>query len=330
VLTIGLKKMVASRLIVAFPLILSTIIINFTIVHLAPGSPVDYMLSGAISGLPGGIPPGYLEAMKAKFGLDKPLHEQLVLYIVNVLKGDLGFSFVYNRPVIQVITEALPATLLLTISGFVVGVCLGLITGVKSSERPYSLTDNVVTTSSLWLWSVPIFWLGMMMLLLFSFQLNLFPAQGMSDPGVKGFEYYLSVASHLFLPVATLGVAQFALYTRFTRASMLEILSKDYITTARSKGCSRRAIYYYHALRNALLPIVTVLGLRVPHLLMGSVLVETVFAWPGLGRLLFESISRRDYPIIQGIFLIFSIITIVANLLMDVTYGYLDPRIRYK
>ena len=316
---------VIKRAIVSIPLIFLIIVVNFAIIHLAPGDPVDFMVSGMEAV---GLPPGYLEELRAKFGLDKPLHEQLLIYIYNVLRGDLGYSFIFRRPVLDIILSALGSTLLLTVTGFLISITLGIFIGIKCAEKPYSVFDNVASTSSLLIWSMPLFWLGMMLLLVFALYLGYFPAGGMYDVHATGYQRTLSVIRHLTLPAVCLGLGQFAVMTRFTRASMLEVLRSDYITTAWSKGCSPRTVYYRHAFRNALLPITTLLALRIRGLFMGSVVVETVFSWPGLGGLLYDSIMRRDFTLIMAIFIVYALLTIVSTLLSDLVYGYLDPRIR--
>jgi peptide/nickel transport system permease protein len=206
---------------------------------------------------------------------------------------------------------------------------LGILTGIKSSEKVYSLTDNVNTIFSLLLWAMPGFWFAMILIQVLAVNFDLLPAQSIVDIGVVGFERIKSLILHLIMPITVLSLGGFASYTRYTRTSMLEVLKKDYILTAWSKGATPKMVYRKHAFRNAALPLITLIALRMRGLFMGSVLIETVFSYPGLGMLLYKSISRRDYNVIQGIFLIYTILTLLSNIVADVAYAYLDPRIRY-
>jgi peptide/nickel transport system permease protein len=225
----------------------------------------------------------------------------------------------------------MPATLYLMVNALILASIVGVISGVISAMKPYSLYDNFITVVSIISYSLPVFWMGQMMLIYFSLKLNLFPISGMISQreGYMGFRYALDVGYHLVLPVLTLSSRHIALTARLTRAAMIETMSADYIVTARAKGLSEKRVLIGHGLRNALLPVVTIVGLSFRYLLAGSVLVETVFAWPGLGRLMYDSISMRDYPILMGILLIISASVIIVNLLTDILYGFLDPRVRY-
>lgn len=316
---------IVKRILIAIPLVFAIMTVNFVIIHSAPGDPVSFMISG------GEIASAEFIAMKrAELGLDKPLYIQLLIYIGNVLRGDLGYSFIFNRPVVQVIGERLKATLLLTVTSFVVTVMVGILAGVSASKRPYSRIDAAFTITALGVYSMPDFWVGMIAILIFSVRLKITPIFGMVDVGLSGWEYWASVLKHLALPGITLGLARLALYSRLSRASMLEVMRQDYITTAWAKGCDERTVFYKHGLRNAMLPLVTVMGFQTSFLFAGAVLIETVFAWPGIGRLLYDSIFVRDYLMVQSLFLVFSILTIAGNLIADIAYAFLDPRIRYK
>ena len=322
----SMRKYATSRLIQSLPLIIVIITLNWFIMHLAPGDPVSYLVSGEEY-----MPPGYLEVLKERYGLDQPLYVQFWKYLTTVLQGDFGHSYYYKDPVIDVLFLYLPRTILLTATAFLFSLVIGVFAGVTSARKPYSITDNVSTSISLIVWSMPFFWMGILGILFFTFQLNLFPVQGMIDPpGLPGVGRFFEITWHLFVPALIFGLGQFALYQRFTRASMLEVMKHDYILTARSKGLAEQDVVYGHALRNALLPLVTLVGLRVAYLFTGSVLIETVFSWPGLGKVLFESIGKRDYTLLMGIFVIFSLMVIICNLIADLTYSYLDPRIRYR
>ncbi|MBQ03939.1 hypothetical protein CL673_04400 [Candidatus Bathyarchaeota archaeon] len=319
-----MKKIVATRLLQAIPLIFIIITINFVIMQLAPGDPVDFLVSGLE-----GVPSGYLDMVKAKYGFDKPMHEQLIIYMSNLLRGEFGFSFYFQQPVIKTMIPALRNTLLLTGTSLIIELS-GIILGIIASKKVYSLTDNVITVSTLVTFNMPYFWLAILFLLIFGLHLGLFPITGMYTIGTTGMEKIYSMMWHLVLPATCLSIGRIALYTRYTRASMLEVLKLDYITTAWAKGCSERTILFRHAFRNALIPIVTVITLRLRMLFTGAVLVETVFAWPGMGRLIYDSIFRRDYNVIMANFLVIAIITILLNILADIIYAYVDPRVRYQ
>lgn len=323
----ALKWYIARRIPQSIALVFVAIILNFAIMHAAPGSPLDYLVgAGEV------ISPEYAARLKAEFGLDKPLYEQLIIYLGKVLVGDFGYSFKYRQPVLDIIATRVPATVLLTGSSILFAIVLGILLGVSASKKPYSILDNFASTVTLLGYSTPTFWLGMILILLLSVQMRLFPTLGMTSAGAEltGWDAVVDMLSHLVLPMVTLGTVYLALYTRLTRASMLEELKKDYILTAWSKGLDERTVYYGHAFRNAMLPVVTVLGLNLGLMLTGATLTETVFAWPGLGRLVYDSLLARDYPVLMGIFVIVSISVILANFIVDILYAFLDPRIRYK
>ncbi len=320
-----MSRYIARRILQAVPLILGVVVLTFLLVHLAPGDPV-YVLVGEH-----GATAEFIEEVRRDFGLDRPLSEQLMIYLGRALRGDLGFSYYYRQAVIALILERLPATLLLMGTQLLVALTAGVGLGVLSARRPNSLLDNMTTMGALVFYSMPVFWSGLMAILLFSSTLDLFPAQGMFSvrtPPV-GVARVLDIAHHLALPALTLGLVNVALYARLTRTSMLEVLGQDYVRTARAKGLRERRVLLDHALRNALLPVLTVTGLNLGRMIGGAVLTETVFGWPGLGRLMFESLARRDFPVLVGMFLFISVAVLIANLLTDLGYGVLDPRIRY-
>lgn len=308
----------------AIPMFFMVITINFIIIHAAPGDPVI-----ALAGEKADIE--YLEMLTVRYGLDKPVHEQLLIYISIVLQGDLGFSYYYEQPVLNLILERMPATLLLMLTAMVFATLLGIGLGVIASKKPYSIKDSIISFVYLIGYSVPTFWLGIILILVFGLRLNLFPIYGMTSPRetYTGIHYVLDVAYHLVLPAFTCSMVYVALYTRLTRGCMLEVLTEDFITTARAKGLDENKVVYRHALKNALLPVITVVGMNTGFLFAGAVLTETVFAWPGLGRLLYQSLYARDYPMLMGILVVISASVIIANLITDIIYSYLDPRIRY-
>ena len=317
-------RFIVRRVIQSVILIFVLIVVNFFLIHLAPGDPVIYL-----AGQSGDEQ--YYALIRAKFGLDKPLLIQLWVYLTNILRGDLGFSLSYQQSVAAVIFSRVPATFLLTGSAIVAATVGGIILGVEAARRENSLFDRAATTFALFTNSFPSFSIGQMLLLFFALYLGLFPAQGISsvNQNLTGAAYLFDLLTHLVLPVLTLAVIEIALIMRLTRTEMLNILNENFITTARAKGVSERKVFYAHALRNALLPIVTVVGANLGMILSGAVLVETVFAYPGLGRLMIEVIAARDYPVLMGLFLLISVSVVVVNFLTDITYTLLDPRIKY-
>lgn len=297
------------------------IIINFTILHLAPGDPAHVM------GGERDVPPEYYVALREKMGLDKPIWQQLLIYMGNILKGDLGYSWINKRPVLDVIFERFPATILLMGTSVILAIVLGTLIGVLSSSRPYSKIDNVNTVMSLVGYSIPNFWLGVMLIIVFGVWLRWLPISGMTSLTTEK-NYIIDVISHMILPAACLTTQNIGYYVRLSRTSMLEVLRLDYITTARAKGCKERTVLVKHALRNALLPIVTSAGFELGFVIAGSSVTETVFGWPGVGMLMVRSIYYRDYPVLLGIFLIISLFVTITNFITDVSYAYLDPRIK--
>lgn len=322
----SLRKHVAKRILYAIPTILIVIILNFFIIHSAPGDPA-VIIAGDVAD------PQYLSMIRSLYGLDRPLYDQFLTYLGKVLVGDLGYSYRYRQPVLDLIIARLPATLLLTLSSIIFATLIGIVLGVRASRKAYSSGDNAITIFSLVGYSMPIAWIGILFLLFFSLQLNLLPAGGLRTIGAQapstGIGLFIDTVIHMILPVTVLGLNALALISRLTRANMLEALGMDYIMTARSKGLSESTVFYKHALKNAMLPIVTVVAAQARWIFAGAILTETVFSWPGIGRLMYDSLTFRDYPTIMGILVITSIIVIAANLIADVLYSFLDPRIRY-
>ncbi|MBN9542053.1 MAG: ABC transporter permease [Alphaproteobacteria bacterium 65-37] len=314
------------RLLYLVPLLLGAVTIVFVLVHMAPGNPVDYIIGES------GADKEMIARLTADMGLDRPLYIQLLRYLGQVATGNLGYSFVSNMPVLELILDRLPATLLLMASQLVFSISLGVGLGVLSARRPNSLLDNSITVFSLASFAVPVFWLGQLLILGFGYYLDWLPIQGMVDlrAGYTGFDLVLDVARHMVLPVLTLTLYNLALILRLTRGSMLEVVGQEYVKVARAKGLSENTVMIKHALRNALLPVVTVVGLEFRALIAGAVLTETVFAWPGLGRLTFDAIHARDYPLLMGMFIFISVLVAVGNLVTDLLYALLDPRIRYR
>lgn len=315
-----------SRLLQGLALVFAVVVLNFVLVHAAPGDPVE-----TIAGASGGMSAQLKAELRTQYGLDKPLPVQLGVYLGKVLSGDLGYSYFFNLPVAGLIAERVPATLLLVMTAVLGSFAIGTVLGVLSSRKPNGLLSQLINTLSLVGFAAPVFWTGIMLVLLFASALPLFPVSGMraiDSAGASGFADMLDVLHHLVLPALTLGLIYLAQYSRLSRASMLDVLGSDFIRTARAKGLSNRVVLYKHALRNALLPVITILGLQFGNVMAGAILVETVFNWPGLGRLAFESVLRRDYPTILGVLLFSSIIVVVMNLITDYCYRLIDPRIK--
>jgi peptide/nickel transport system permease protein len=305
------------------PAVAGIVLLAFIVIHTAPGDPVL-----ALAGEHGDA--AYYAFMRQKFGLDRSLPEQLLAYASRLLHGDLGLSYVHGRPVIDVVIERLPATLLLTTTALTLSSVGGVALGVLAARRADGIADLVLRAGALVAHATPSFWLAQLAAITLALGTGLFPVQGFTDARQSwtGGRYLLDVLHHLVLPALVLAAGELALTTRLTRAGVLEGLATDYARTARAKGLADRAVVH-HALRNAILPLVTVIAGRVGMIATGAVLVETVFAWPGLGQLLLSSIQTRDIPVLLGVFLLVSLVVITANLLTDLTYAWLDPRIRY-
>lgn len=322
----GMLRYAASRLLQALGLVLAVVVLNFVLVHAAPGDPVE-----TIAGASGGMSPELMAQLRTQYGLDKSLPVQLAVYLGKVARGDLGYSYFFNLPVTQMIAERLPATLLLVLSSVLLAFFVGTALGVLSSRKPNGWLSQFITVLSLVGFAAPVFWLGIMLVILLASVFPILPVAGMraiDSTGAGGLADMLDVAQHLVLPTLTLSLVYLAQYSRLARSSMLDVLGSDFIRTARAKGLADRVVLYKHALRNALLPVVTVLGLQFGNVLAGAILVETVFNWPGLGRLAFESVLRRDYPTILGVLLFSSVVVVVMNQLTDLCYRFIDPRIK--
>ncbi len=301
---------VLKRLLLSIPVLIGVSILVFAIIRFVPGDPAR-----AIAGVH--ATPEHIEQVRRELLLDEGLHVQYFVYMGNLLQGDLGRSTYSRRPVTTELRERFPNTVQLAMSAMVIATLVGMTAGIISATRRYSVFDYSSMLAALVGVAAPVFWLGIMFQLFFAVRLGWLPSGGMGS------------LKHLVLPSLTLGLATAALIARITRSSMLDVLRQDYITTARSKGLVERVVTYKHALKNALIPVVTVMGLQFGTLLGGAVLVETVFSWPGIGRLMVDSILRRDYPVVQGSVLLLAVTFVLINLLVDVIYAFLDPRISY-
>ena len=306
-------------------LLVAVLVLNFFMMHLAPGDVADTIAIDA-----GGADEELMATIRMDYGLDLPLWQQLLKYLAKVAVFDLGHSFYYNMPVTELILERLPATLLLVISAQLLAITVGVVLGVMAARKPHGLTSHFVTLLSLVGYSAPVFWTGIMLIILFSSIFPIFPIAGLMDVTVEreGLAHILDILHHLVLPTITLASIFLALYSRLARASMLDVLGSDYVRTAQAKGLSEFLVVYKHALRNALLPVITMAGLVFSGVISGAVLVETVFSWPGLGTLAVQSIVARDTPTILGILFFSSLVVVVANLLTDLVYRIIDPRIK--
>lgn len=316
-----------SRLIQGLALVLAVVVLNFVLVHAAPGDPVE-----TIAGASGGMSEELKAELRAQYGLDRPLVVQLGVYLGKVVRGDLGQSYFFNVSVAGLIAERVPATLLLVVASVLAAFVIGTALGVMSSRKPNGALSQSITVLSLVGFAAPVFWTGIMLIILFASVLPVFPVSGMraveSVTEAGGLADVIDVLHHLVLPALTLSLVYLAQYSRLARASMLDVLGSDFIRTARAKGLSERVVLYKHALRNAVLPVITILGLQFGNVMAGAILVETVFNWPGLGRLAFESVLRRDYPTILGVLLFSSIVVVIMNQLTDLAYRLVDPRIK--
>lgn len=307
--------------------ITAIIVLNFVILHMAPGDTVDFL-----AGEFGVGDTEYLDDLRARFGLDQPLYIQLGQYFWNVLQLDLGYSFRNATPVLDLILGRLPATLILMTTAILIAFTSGLLLGVISARKVNTLTDDVISVFALLCYATPLFWLGLMGIVLFSVKLAGCRRGGMYTIGARFsiVESALDVGRHLILPAMTLALYHMAIYTRLMRASMLEVYNLDYVRTARSKGLTPRRVAFRHVLPNAILPMVTMVGIQIGTLLGGAVLIETVFNWPGLGRLAFDAVFQRDYNLLLGTMLFASTLVVIINLCTDLLYAVLDPRIEIK
>lgn len=329
---------ILERILTAIPLMLGVAVLVFFFMRLSPGDPVDIIM-----GQGGAVSAGEMEQLRREFNLDQPLHIQLAIFLQELARGDLGYSYTQKRPVIQLIGERLPATIELALGGLLFGLLIAIPAGIFSALRQNSAFDRMSMAGAFMGVSMPPFWLGIVLILLFSVRLQWLPVQGRIDlqaglQPVTGFFVLDSLLTgnwtalgsslrHLILPSITLGAAVAAVVARVLRSSMLETMRADYVRMARAKGVPERLVVVRHALRNALIPTVTVVGLQIGVLLGGNMIVETVYGWPGLGRLVVRAIFDRDFPLVQGTVMVYAFIFVMANLLVDVLYTYLNPKV---
>jgi peptide/nickel transport system permease protein len=317
-------RFLVQRVLKMVVMVFAIIVTNFLLVHAAPGDPASVMAGEA-----GAADPQFLAQLRKQFGLDQPLSTQLWIYVSHVARGDLGVSYRQQRPVAGLILERLSATLLLTGTAFVLAIIGGITLGALAARRVGHTSDSLITVLALGFYATPTFWVGLMLVLVFSVWLDWLPSFGMKTVGadLSGGAALLDTARYLVLPGLTLGLFYMAVYARLTRAAMLEVASQDFVRTARAKGVPEGGVQRRHVLRNALLPVITVAGIQAGQLVGGAILVETVFAWPGIGRLAFDALLARDYQILLGVFLTTSVLVLVFNLITDLLYAWIDPRV---
>jgi peptide/nickel transport system permease protein len=320
-----MQRIVARRLAQIIPLVLGVIVLNFTLIQMAPGSLFDVMTAEQQV-----TNPEMLEKLRHLYGVDQPAYIQLFKYIWSVVTLDFGFSYRQNAPVLDVILQQLPATVILMLAAIAIALLVGVTAGVLASVKVNTIWDNLISLGAVFFFAAPSFWLGIMMTVLFAVKLGWLPVGGMRSIGVEqnAIEATFDVMQHLLLPATALGLFYAATYARVMRAAMLEIFRLDFVRTACAKGLSRTRVTIAHVLRNALLPVVTLLGLQLGTVLGGSVVIEAVFSWPGIGSLLFDSVMSRNYPMVLGVLVLGSVVVAIANASVDLIYMRLDPRIR--
>jgi peptide/nickel transport system permease protein len=326
------------RVLATIPVVLLISLLVFLLIHSAPGDPADLLLSDDAS-------PQDIADARRRWGLDQPIYVQYLKFLANVLVGDLGTSFKYSDPVVTLIGQRLPATIELAVVSILIAIVLGVPLGVWAGAKPNSWADNFGSLFGFFGISMPGFWFGIMLILVVSGYLNLLPSSGRSSYGVaQGSEtdFYITKSfftgnmtaawdgiKHIVMPAIALGTNMMGIIMRVTRSSVLEIMAEDYVRTARAKGVSEGTVLWRHVLRNALIPVITVVGLELGTLLSGSIIVETVFAWPGSGSLLISAIQARDYPLITGTVIIYTVAFVTINFTIDILYALIDPRIRF-
>lgn len=318
---------VIRRLLQTVPLLLAVSALVFTLLYLMPGDPLYRMLEG----IPNLRAEDY-ERLRRLYGFDDPIYVQYGKWLWQLVRLNPGYSREFGQPVIDIIWPALKNTLVLTLTAVIIGKLIAILLGIFSAVRQYSIGDYVLTAATFVAYSVPAFWLALMLIIAFSVKLGWLPTSGLVNaeltPGT--WEYFVDAGKHMILPVTVLAISEIIQVQRFMRSSMLEVLRQDYLTTARAKGLSERVVIGRHALKNALIPVVTIIAVTMPRVVGGSAVVETVFAYPGMGRLLFSSIMGNDFVVAMTVVMIIAVTVVFFNLLADIIYGWLDPRIRYQ
>ena len=314
-----MTRYIIRRLLMMIPLLLGLSIFVFVLIRLAPGDPTVFYLPPERA-----ADPAIRLKVMARLGLDQPLHIQYFRWLTSALQGDFGYAYGYGEPVLKLIADHVPATVQLQSAALILALVVALPIGIISATRQYSLMDNTVTVFAFFGLSMPGFWFALMLMLLFAVTWDLLPAvgAGVDKPPLERIKYFV-------MPTVVLAFTYMAVYVRFMRSSMLETIRKDYITTARAKGLREGSVLYGHVLKNAILPVITVIGMSIPTLIGGSIIIESIFAWPGIGRLGYDAVLRRDYPTIMGLTILTATFVMVVNLVVDILYSFADPRIVY-
>ncbi len=316
------------RIIIIIPTFFLITEIIFALIHLAPGDPIDIIFKGPH----GGLSPEAKEAMIIEYGLDQPIHIQYLTWLSKLLRGDLGYSYINKQSVWEMMTLRIPWTVELMLTAEIISIVIAIVLGVFTAVKHHSIYDAVSSVGALAGYSIPDFWLALIMMLVFALTLRWFPSSGHQTVGIAfatPFDALLDHLAHLILPAVTLVIMWTAYLFRMVRSAMLDVLTQDYITTARAKGLTELIVIYKHALRNALLPVVTYVGYSIGFLLSGAVVIEQIFNWQGLGQLMVDRTMVRDYPALMGLSIVIAIMVLVANLCSDIAYAAVDPRIRY-
>lgn len=318
-------RYVLRRLLLLVPTVLGIVLVGFVLIHVSPGEPVL-----ALAGEHGDAE--YYAFMRERFGLDRPLPQRLATYTARIVSGDFGTSYVQGRPVAELILERAPATLLLTGTALLLAIALGIPAGVLAARRREGPADVGISSLALGLYSAPVFWIGQLAIVLLALRLGMFPVNGMTTPGsnATGAAWLFDILRHLALPALVLASQELAVLVRLSRSGLIEEMGQGHIRTARAKGLSERTVLVRHALPRALLPAMTVIGARAGHLIAGAAIVEIVFGWPGIGRLLLAALQTRDAPVLLGLFFTVSLTVVVANLVTDLAHAGIDPRVRYR
>ena len=315
-----MRNYIIRRLLIMIPILFGITLVNFFLINLAPGNHLDFMISPTMT-------PEVREILERNLGFDAPIHRRYITWLGNLLQGNVGYSYNSYRPVADIITERIPATLLLMCSALLAGLAIAIPLGAVSAIKQHSFLDYFITLIAFFGVSAPNFFLGLGMIYVFSIQLKLFPSSGMYTVGMEG--DILDILRHLILPCAVLSINICGRFMRYVRSSMLEVLQQDYMRTAKAKGVPFFSRLSVHAFRNALLPLITLVGLEIPNLLGGAVITEQIFSWPGIGRLTIDSIMTRDYPVLMGLNLMAAVLVLSASLIADCVYALADPRIKY-
>ena len=317
-----MSKYILKRIFKGLVTIFITVTLTFLIVRLMPSNPIYMLIDTRMS-------ESQIQAMTEKFGLDKPLWEQYVLYLRNLLQGDLGTSFAQKRPVLDIIGEKLPWTLLLMGLAQVLTMLIGIPLGIYSGYKRGTIFDHIINAISVFGISIFVPWLGFTLLYFFGYQLAILPVGGAITPGISGFwRILLDVGKHMILPLITLMILYLANYVLYTRGSIIDVMGEDYIRTARSKGMEEKRVLWHHAAKNAMIPTITSAGLSLGSVVGGAVLTETVFSFPGVGRMIYQAVGQQDYPVLQGAFIILAISVVAMNIITDIVCAALDPRIK--